>query len=242
MKKRKRQTAWYNAPALAMSLLSVREAQQRILSHFKPVETEMSSLNACAGRVLAADIISSDLPPFDNSSVDGFAVIARDAASATSASPLTLGVVADIPAGSSSDITLAHGQAARIMTGAPIPKGADAVIMVEDTDFNNRNAGTPAPKIVKVFKSIQTGENIRTRGMDIKVGRKILFAGTRLRAQEVGLLAMLGVANLSIFRKPRVALLSSGDELTPVELRLALGQIHDFELIHIVGADCRSRL
>ncbi len=102
-----------------MSLLSVREAQQRILTHFKPVETEMSSLNACAGRVLAADIISSDLPPFDNSSVDGFAVIANDVANATSASPLTLSVVADIPAGSSSDITLAHGQAARIMTGAP---------------------------------------------------------------------------------------------------------------------------
>ncbi len=95
-----------------MSLLSVREAQQRILSHFKPVETEMSSLNTCAGRVLAADIISSDLPPFDNSSVDGFAIIASDVANATSASPLTLSVVADIPAGSSSDITLAHGQAA----------------------------------------------------------------------------------------------------------------------------------
>ncbi len=205
----------------------MREAQQRILTHFKPVETEMSSLNACAGRVLAADIISSDLPPFDNSSVDGFAIITNDVADATSASSLTLSVVADIPAGSSSDITLAHGQAARIMTGAPVPKGADAVIMVEDTDFNNRNPGAPAPKTVKVFKNIQTGENVRARGMDIKMGRKILFAGTRLRAQEIGLLAMLGVANLSIYRKPRVALLSSGDELMPVELRLAPGQIHD---------------
>jgi len=210
-----------------MSLLSVREAQQRILTHFKPVETEMSSLNASAGRVLAADIISSDLPPFDNSSVDGFAIIANDVANATSASPLTLSVVADIPAGSSSDITLAHGQAARIMTGAPLPNGADSVVMVEDTDFNNRNAGTPAPKTVKVFKNIQAGENVRKRGMDIKTGYKILFSGARLRAQEIGLLAMLGVANLSVYRKPRVALLSSGDELTPVELRLAPGQIHD---------------
>ena len=205
----------------------MHEAQQRILSHFKPVETEMSALNACAGRVLAADIISSDLPPFDNSSVDGFAVIANDVANATSDSPLTLSVVADIPAGSSSDITLAHGQAARIMTGAPIPNGADAVVMVEDTDFNNRNAGTSAPETVKVFKNIQTGENVRKRGMDIKTGHKILFSGTRLRAQEIGLLAMLGVANLSVYRKPRVALLSSGDELTPVELRLLPGQIHD---------------
>src|ERR1700690_20130 len=138
-----------------MSLLSVYEAQQRILSPFKPVETEMSALNACAGRVLAADIISSDLPPFDNSSVDGFAIIARDVVNATSATPVTLSVVADIPAGYSSDISLAHGQAARIMTGAPIPKGADAVIMVEDTDFNTRNAGTSAPETVTVFKNIQ---------------------------------------------------------------------------------------
>ena len=99
--------------------------------------------------------------------------------------------------------------------------------MVEDTDFNHRKAGTPAPKTVKVFKSIQAGENVRKRGMDIKTGYKILFAGSRLRAQDIGLLAMLGVANISVYRKPRMALLSSGDELTPVELRLAPGQIHD---------------
>ena len=210
-----------------MNLLSVNTAQERIISHFKPVETETLPLTDCAARVLAADIISSDLPPFDNSSVDGFAVIASNLANATSASPLTLSVVADIPAGSSTDITLAHGQAARIMTGAPIPEGADAVIMVEDTDFNNRNAGISAPKTVKVFKNIRAGENVRTRGMDIKTGRKILFTGTRLRAQDIGLLAMLGVANLSVYRKPRVALLSSGDELTPIEHRLMPGQIHD---------------
>ncbi|HUH97413.1 MAG TPA: gephyrin-like molybdotransferase Glp [Anaerolineales bacterium] len=210
-----------------MSLLSVREAQQRILSHFKPVETEMLSLRSCAGRVLAADIISSDLPPFDNSSVDGYAVLARDLAGASSASPVALDVVADIPAGSSSEITLAPGQAARIMTGAPLPNGADAVIMMEDTDFNDRQAGTRAPRVVKVFKSLPAGENVRRRGMDIRTGRKILFAGTRLRAQEVGLLAMLGVANVSVYRKPRIALLSSGDELAPVELRLLPGQIHD---------------
>jgi len=210
-----------------MNLLSVHEAQERILSQFKPVEAETLPLTACAGRVLAADIISSDLPPFDNSSVDGFAVIANDMLSAGSAFPLTLSVVADIPAGSSSDITLLHGQAARIMTGAPIPSGADAVIMVEDTDFNNGRAGTTAPETVKVFKSVRADENVRKRGMDIKTGRKILFTGTQLRAQDVGLLAMLGVANLPVYRKPRVALLSSGDELMPVEFRLMQGQIHD---------------
>lgn len=210
-----------------MSLLSVQAAQERINSHFKAVETETLSLAQCTARVLAADILSSDLPPFDNSSVDGFAVKARDLAEAASASPRTLRVVADIPAGSASDIALAHGQAARIMTGAPLPKGADAVIMVEDTDFNNRNTGTPAPEIVQAFKKINPGENIRRRGMDVKTGHKVLFAGNKLRAQDMGLLAMLGVAKVTVYRKPRVALLSSGDELTPVELPLMPGKIRD---------------
>ncbi len=210
-----------------MSLLSIQEAQERILSRFKPVDTETLPLSACAGRVLAADILSSDFPPFDNSSVDGFAVIASDLINLNSESPLILNVIADIPAGSSSDVKLAHGQAARIMTGAPIPQNADAVVMVEDTDFNNREAGSTAPKTVKVFKRVQTGENVRTRGMDIRTGRKVLFAGMRLRAQDIGLLAMLGVANISVYRRPRVALLSSGDELTSVESRLMPGQIHD---------------
>lgn len=210
-----------------MSMLSVQAAQERIHSHLKPVETETLSLAQCAGRVLATDILSSDLPPFDNSSVDGFAVKARDLAEATPASPRTLRVVADIPAGFASEVSLAHGQAARITTGALLPKGADAVIMVEDTDFNNRHAGTSAPKDVQAFKAINAGENIRTRGMDVKTGRKVLFAGHKLRAQDLGLLAMLGVANAIVYRKPRVALLSSGDELTPVESPLEPGRIRD---------------
>ena len=226
-KRERNPKGWYNAPAFAMNLLSVHEAQERILSHFKPVEAETLPLTVCAGRVLATDIISSDLPLFDNSAVDGFAVMAGDLVHATLISPLILRVVADIPAGSSPDIILTHGQAARIMTGAPVPKGADAVLMVEDTDFNNRNAGAVAPPTVKAFKSIKVGENVRTRGMDVKTGHKILFTGSRLRAQDLGLLAMLGTSNLPVYRKPNVALLSSGDELMPVESRLRPGQVHD---------------
>ena len=210
-----------------MSLLSVQEAQQRILAHFQPVETEILSLQDCGGRVLAADILSSDLPLFDNSSVDGFAVLARDLARASAASPRTLRVVADIPAGSTSDVTLTPGQAARIMTGAPLPAGADAVIMVEDTDFNHRQAGLPAPENVKVYKVLKPGENVRRRGMDVKGGHKVMFTGHRLRAQDLGMLAMLGVANVTVFRMPRVALLSSGDELVAVDKSLKPGQIRD---------------
>jgi molybdopterin molybdotransferase len=210
-----------------MSLLSVSAAQERILIHFKPVGSEILPLSQCAGRVLASDIISSDLPFFDNSSVDGFAVIAADLTAASPETARILRVVADIPAGSETDILISRGQAARIMTGAPMPKGADSVIMVEDTDFNNREAGKAAPENITIYKAIKPGENVRTRGMDIKSGRKVLFTGQRLRPQDVGMLAMLGVAQVNVYRKPLVALLSSGDELIPVERPIVRGKIRD---------------
>src|SRR6185503_4798042 len=132
-----------------MSLLSVDQARERILSHFQTVTTETLPLAGSSHRVLAQDIVAAnDLPPFDNSSMDGFAIRAGDVAEATVDSPRSLRVIADIPAGSHPTISLAPGEAARIMTGAPIPTGADAVIPVEDTNFNDRDAGTPAPEAV----------------------------------------------------------------------------------------------
>ena len=117
-------------------MLSVAEARERILSHFQATAEENIPLIECANRVLARDVIAAhDLPLFDNSSMDGFAIRAIDSHSAA-ASSVTLSVVADIPAGSAPTATLAQGQAARIMTGAQMPEGADAVIPVEDTDFN----------------------------------------------------------------------------------------------------------
>ncbi|MGE5074136.1 MAG: gephyrin-like molybdotransferase Glp [Anaerolineae bacterium] len=210
-----------------MTLLSVHAAQAQMLSHFRPVETEILPLDRCAGRVLAANIIAADLPLFDNSSVDGFAVLASDVQDASQLKPSVLRVVADIPAGSSPTVSIQHGQAARIMTGAPLPDGADAVIMVEDTDFGTRGAGTLAPAQVKALKRVDAGENVRTRGMDAKRGEKVLFTGHRLRPQDLGMLAMLGVANVTVFRRPRAALLSSGDELSPVDQPLAPGKIRD---------------
>jgi len=210
-----------------MTLLSVRMAQARILSRFQPVETETLPLNQCMGRVLAASIISSDLPFFDNSSADGFAVVASDLAGVSEAKPRTLQVIADIPAGTDPSVKIGRGEAARIMTGAPIPAGADAVIMVEDTDFDHRGPGVEAPKQVKVMKAVRSGENIRTRGMDVRKGEKVLLAGQPLRPQDLGMLAMLGVANVDVFRKPRAALISSGDELLSVEAPLEAGKIRD---------------
>ncbi len=210
-----------------MTLLSVAAAQARILDHFQPVETEVLPLDRCAGRVLAADIMSSDLPLFDNSSVDGFAVRAPDVAGASRSDPRSLRVVADIPAGSSPTVNLQPGQAARIMTGAAMPDGADAVVMLEDTDFGTRGAGIEAPSEVQSFKAVQPGENVRTRGMDMKRGQKVLLSGQRLRPQDLGMLAMLGVPHVAVFRRPRAALLSSGDELLTVDQPLAPGKIRD---------------
>jgi molybdopterin molybdotransferase len=113
------------------------------------------------------------------------------------------------------------------MTGAALPPGAEAVVMVEDTDFNVRTSGTPAPQKVTINKVVQRGSNIRCRGDDLHTGDKVLSAGLRLRAQEIGLLAMLGESKVPVFRQPRLALLSSGDELLPVETPLAPGKIHE---------------
>ncbi len=208
-------------------MLTVSEAQQHILSHFEPVEAQTLPLDGAAGRVLAEDIFTAiDLPPFDNSSMDGFALQAADTQGSNSSNPVTLTVMADIPAESPGNIVVGPGQAARIMTGAPIPGGADAVVKVEDTD-HSREPGTPAPKAVSVYQPVQPGENIRYRGDDIYAGSIVLARGRHLRAQDLGLLATLGVSKVQVYRSPRLAIFSSGDELIQVEAPLSPGKIRD---------------
>jgi molybdopterin molybdotransferase len=113
------------------------------------------------------------------------------------------------------------------MTGAPVPEGADAVVPVEDTDFDNRDAGTPAPETVQIFKSARSGANVRPRGMDLHAGEVVLHNGRLLKPQDLGLLAMLGFANVLVYRQPRIASFSSGDELLPVNAPLEEGKIRD---------------
>jgi molybdopterin molybdotransferase len=210
------------------TLLSVDEAQQRLLDQFETLPAESIALEAAAGRILAEDIYSSlDLPPFPNSSMDGFAVRVADVAGAQVDHPAVLPVVADIPAGRISRQTLGAGQAARIMTGAPLPVGAEAVIPVEDTDFNVREAGVEAPEQVQIYRAAGAGENVRPQGQDVQHGELVLPAQTWLRPQEIGFLAMLGAALVPVTRRPRVAIFSSGDELVPVGRSLQPGQIHD---------------
>jgi molybdopterin molybdotransferase len=205
-------------------MLSVHEARERILAHFNDTATESIPLAVCAGRTLGMDIRAEhDLPPFDNSAMDGFAIRSGD----TSASPTTLKVVADIPAGSTPNVTLAPGEAARIMTGAPLPNGADAVIPVEDTDFHDRQAGSFIPQTVSFKKTMGAGTNVRPRGMDARNGDVVLQKGRVLKAQDLGVLAMLGVTEVLVYKRPRIALLSSGDELLEADAPLEAGKIRD---------------
>ena len=211
-----------------MTLLPVKDALERILSSFQTLPKTYIPLDRTVGRILAEDIKSnSALPPFDNSSMDGFALLASDVTQAGATTPIILGVVDDIPAGKMPTKHLSAGEAARIMTGAPLPIGADAVVPVEETDFNNRAPGTALPEEVKIFKAANLGANIRKRGDDIESGASILPRGQRLRAQDLGMLAMLGIAEVPVYRKPRIALLSSGDELTPIGETLTAGKIYD---------------
>jgi len=209
-------------------LLSVSEALQRILSAFSSLERETVPITKAVGRVLAVTVPAKfDIPPFDNSSMDGFAIRAADLSLAHSDNGVVVKVVADIPAGQMLDISLGKGEAARIMTGAPLPAGADAVVPVEETDFNDRRAGAAAPAFVSLFRAVKAGENVRLRGQDVAAGDVVLSAGLRLRPQDIGLLAMLGLAQAEVFRVPRIAIFSSGDELTPVISNLVPGKIYD---------------
>lgn len=209
-------------------LMSVSEAQHKLLALFHTLEEETIPLEAAAGRVLARPVYAGfDLPPFANSSMDGFAVRAQDVRSASPAQPVHLAVSGDIPAGQTAVLELEAGQAIRIMTGAPLPPGADAVVPVEDTDFPWRQPGLAAPQTVQVLRSVRTGDNVRPAGQDIRLGEQALEPGRRLRPQELGLLAMLGITQAPVQRRPRVAILSTGDELLPAGVPLAPGKIYN---------------
>ncbi len=209
-------------------LLSVHDAQHRILKSIKPVSEETIPLSMAYNRVLSAAIKASiDFPTFANSSMDGFAVRSTDLNDASPESPVALKVIGDIPAGSVPDGSISVGQSMRIMTGAILPDGSDAVIPVEDTDIDYRHTGTPLPKNVAIYHSVPSGANIRRVGQDIKTNEIVLEAYSQLRAQDIGFLAMFSVSMVPVFCIPKVAVLSSGDELIPVGEPLSYGKIHD---------------
>lgn len=212
----------------AQEYLTVEEALKSVLSGVSVLPVESVPLMDALGRVLAADVVAHDsLPPFANSSMDGYAMRAEDIATASATNPVTLTVVADIAAGMLPDVELTPGTAARIMTGAPLPPGADAVVPVEDTNEPWRATERQLPAHIQINRSVQAGDYVRHPGEDIVAGTTVLNAGHILRPQALGVLASLGVSNVAVYRRPRVGILATGDELLEVERPLTPGKIRN---------------
>ncbi len=208
--------------------LTVDDALARILSQVQVLGSERVPLLDGLNRILAGAIVAGDnLPPFANSSMDGYAVRAEDVQGASRSQPARLHVAEDIAAGSVSAKTLVNGTAARIMTGAPLPAGADAVVPVEDTDEPWRDRDRALPEWIEVYRQVGAGDYVRFAGEDIRAGTEVLAAGHLLRAQEIGVLASLGVAEVEVVRRPRVGVLSTGDELIAVAEPLRPGKIRN---------------
>jgi molybdopterin molybdotransferase len=208
--------------------LTVQEALTAVLAGVSVLPAERVPLLDGLGRVLAEKVVARDsLPPFANSSMDGYALIAADLEGASQQNPATLRVVGDVAAGDVPNTAVERGTAVRIMTGAPVPPGADAVVPVEDTNEAWRNRERPLPEQIQVTRTVKSGDYIRYPGEDIEAGQIILKQGHILRPQEVGVLASLGVSEVSVIRRPRVAILATGDELLAVEEPLRPGKIRN---------------
>ena len=213
------------------TMISVDEALERILKHFEPLELEEVEILEALDRVLAEDVYSDmDIPPFANSAMDGYAVRADDTVGASREHPVTLRVVADVAAGYTTEVKVAPGTTIRIMTGAPLPEGADTVICVEDTSDwarSRQERGREPSTEVKVYHAAEPGENVRPAGEDIRQGELVLATGTIIRAQEIGVLASLGKSTVCVIRRPRVAVLATGDELLTIDEPVTPGKIRN---------------
>lgn len=210
-------------------MLSVAEAIESVLSAVVPAAIEEVGIAAAGGRVLAEEVRAPfAVPPFANSQMDGFAVRSADLAGASEAAPVRLAVVATVAAGASTGTPVGPGQAIRIMTGAPLPAGADAVVRVEDTTAD----GTA----VDVRHAPRPGEFVRPAGEDLAAGELVLGPGRRLRPADVGLLASIGRPTVAVRARPRVAVLATGDELVPLGTPLGPGQIYNSNAYTLAAA------
>jgi molybdopterin molybdotransferase len=213
-------------------MLSVEEALERVLALVRPLPLERLPILDALDHALGEDIVAeSDIPPFANSAMDGYAVQAGDLAGASRQNPVTLRVIGEVAAGRVSARPVEPGTAIRIMTGAPMPSGADAVVRFEDTDEGKRLEGKSdvgrLRQDIAIFVPCRPGSNVRAAGEDMRAGELALKAGDVLRAQEIGVLASLGHATVAVHRKPRVAVLATGDELLEVHEPLQPGKIRN---------------
>ncbi len=212
-------------------MISVEEALEKILSYVKALEPEEKPLLESLGQVLAEDIYSTvDVPPLDNAAMDGYAIKAEDTLGAGEASPKRLRVIGEVAAGYISDQTVESGTAIRIMTGAPLPPGADTVVQFEHTDEELQRASSKVKGAIGeigILEEASRGLNIRRAGEDIAKNALILRKGAVLRPSEIGVLASLGRPTVRVIRRPVVAVLATGDELVDVHQPLPPGKIYN---------------
>jgi molybdopterin molybdotransferase len=213
---------------MSQNLLSVTEAISRILSEFSTASSETVLLNNALGRVLARNVAAPfDSPRFSSSSMDGYAVKVNDLSDLTDQYPIKLIVVGDIPAGIWPSGQIQAGESMRIMTGAPLPEGADAVVPIEYTSAYDFSTNVELPAQILVFKKISVGDYIRRKGADIREGELVLETGCVLRPQDIGLLAVLGMPQVEVYRKPNIAIMASGNELTQPGDQIQPGKIYN---------------
>jgi len=216
-------------------LMTFEEAKKAIDGQFKPIflgEEEAVLLEAY-NRVLNQDVVSTlDIPPFNRSTVDGYAVKAQDTFGADENQPAILKVSGEVSVGEPPNVKLSEGEAVEIVTGAVIPEGADAVVMVEDTERVDAQ--------LKVFGSVTTGENVMKKGSDIKKGAVVLHKGQVLGSSEIGVLAALGLTKIKVLKIPIIAVLSTGGEVTEPGKELTPGKIYDINAYSVSTAVIES--
>ncbi|MCZ6681003.1 MAG: molybdopterin molybdotransferase MoeA, partial [Candidatus Poribacteria bacterium] len=201
-------------------MLSVGEARHRMLDTVPVLSTENRAILDSLGHVLAEDVYATENnPPFRNSAMDGFAVIADDVSGASKAHPAQLPVIETIPAGYAPTKRIQRGQAAMIMTGAMMPEGADAVVMKEVTHLEGDK--------VTIFEGVDRDKNVRFAGESVKAGDLVMSRGKLIRPPEIAMLASLNRLEVEVYRRPKVAVVSTGDELTPLGEALKPGKIRD---------------
>jgi len=209
-------------------VLSVEEAAELLLSYFRILEPETVPVLESLGRVLAEDVHADhDIPPHANTAMDGYALRAADTIGASAEAPKRLRIIGDLAAGYVSQTEVTQGTAIRIMTGAPIPPGADAVIPFEETQRDGHSLAAGDGDWVNVHKQVPVAANIRSAGEDVRKGALVLRTGSRIRPQEVGMLATLGRNKVLVIRRPRVAILATGDEVVEVDAPLLPGKIRN---------------
>lgn len=207
--------------ALAIVLKSVRELKK----------SEVVTLGESLDRIIAEDIKADcDVPFMDNSAMDGYAVKARDTKGASRQRPRILSIVGDVRAGYVSERDIKNGEAIKIMTGAPIPRGADGVVIVENTDLLATHAPSPkyqAPNNVKIFREVNKGDNIRIHGEDIKKGEIVIKKGSKIGPSHIGVIASSGKSMIKVKCKPVIAILATGDEVIDIDEKVTPGKLRN---------------